>query len=372
VTAPVRERPAREVTSAWLRQRVDAELAGLLARRLAELRFLGADIAPFDQVLGRLISGPGKRLRPAFVFWGFRAAGGPAEGPDAEAAVRVGCAIEILHAAALILDDLMDGSPVRRGEPAAHVRLARQRESAGWRGDPGEFGRSAALLLGLQAFTWADAAINEAGVAPGRLPGVWRIFTGLRTEMIGGQYLDLLNAGRGGSDPAAAQQTTVYKSGKYTVQRPLQLGAAVAGLEAAGPGSAGGFLSGYSLPLGEAFQLRDDVLGVFGDPAVTGKPADEDLRAGKQTLLLVLARQLAGPRGRAALDAVAGNEHATAAQLADARKVLASCGALAAVEQRIARLAQQAQDAVTADGEIPPETRRALLALAGQAAGIAG
>jgi geranylgeranyl diphosphate synthase, type I len=266
----------------------------------------------------------------------------------------------------------MDGSPVRRGEPAAHVRLARQRESAGWRGDPGEFGRSAALLLGLQAFTWADAAINEAGVAPGRLPGVWRIFTGLRTEMIGGQYLDLLNAGRGGSDPAAAQQTTVYKSGKYTVQRPLQLGAAVAGLEAAGPGSAGGFLSGYSLPLGEAFQLRDDVLGVFGDPAVTGKPADEDLRAGKQTLLLVLARQLAGPRGRAALDAVAGNEHATAAQLADARKVLASCGALAAVEQRIARLAQQAQDAVTADGEIPPEARRALLALAGQAAGIAG
>ena len=363
MTAPVRERPAREVTSAWLRERVDAELAGLLARRLAELRFLGADRAPFDEVLGRLISGPGKRLRPAFVYWGFRAAGGQAGSPDADAAIRVGCAVEILHAAALILDDLMDGSPVRRGEPAAHIRLARQHERSGWRGDPGQFGRSAALLLGLQALTWADAAINEAGVAPGRLPGVLQIFAELRTEMIGGQYLDLVHASRGGSDRSAAAQTTVYKSGKYTVQRPLQLGAAVAGLPAAGRGSDGGFLSGYSLPLGEAFQLRDDVLGVFGSPEHTGKPAGDDLREGKRTYLIAAAYETVSEAGRAELERGLGDAGLDEARVGRLREIITDSGALARTETRIAVLTDEALAALHA-ADLEAEARSVLLELA--------
>jgi geranylgeranyl diphosphate synthase, type I len=345
----------------WPRQQVEAELAAMLGRRLDEAGFLGPDLAPFRDVLGRLLLGPGKRLRPAFVYWGFRAAGGESGGPEAAAAVRVGCAVEFLHACALICDDLMDGSAVRRWEPAAHVALAGLAARSGWPGDPGRFGQAAALLLGLQAYGWADAALAEAGLPGERLAAVLRLFTTLRTEVTGGQYLDLVNAHRGGADAATAGRIARYKSAKYTVERPVQLGAAVAGRDDAG------FLTGYSLPLGEAFQLRDDVLGVFGDPRVTGKPAGEDIREGKQTLLLVLGRQLAGPDGRRVLDAAAGNPGATESDIAGVRATLAGCGALAEVERQIARLAARAQAALGAGPALPADAQSALLALAGRA-----
>ncbi|MDX6333369.1 MAG: geranylgeranyl diphosphate synthase, type [Streptosporangiaceae bacterium] len=377
MTVQVGEVPAAPTDVTWPGQLIEAELAAMLGRRMAELDFLGADIAPFDDVLGRLVRGPGKRLRPAFVYWGYRAAGGAPAGPDAGAALRVGCAVEFLHACALICDDLMDDSAVRRWEPAAHVRLAGPDGRHGWPGPRPEFGRAAALVLGLQAFTWADAALSDAGLRPDRLAPVLRLFTTLRTEVIGGQYLDLVYAQRGsvpaGSVPAgeavsvaeqirAAERVIRYKSAKYTVERPLQLGAAVAG--AGGEG----FLSGYGLPLGEAFQLRDDVLGVFGDPESTGKPAGEDIREGKQTLLLVLGRQMAGPAERPVIETVPGNPAATGADIAGVREALAGCGALDAVERRIASLAGQARATLEAAPGVPGDARAALLHLAGLAA----
>jgi geranylgeranyl diphosphate synthase type I len=376
VTVQVGEVPAAATDVTWPAQLIEAELAAMLGRRIAELDFLGADIAPFDDVLGRLIRGPGKRLRPAFVYWGYRAAGGAPAGPDADAALRVGCAVEFLHACALICDDLMDDSPVRRWEPAAHVRLAGPDGRHGWPGPRPEFGRAAALVLGLQAFTWADAALSDAGLRPGRLAAVLRLFTTLRTEVIGGQYLDLVYAQRGsvpagtvppgetapvGEQIRAAERVIRYKSAKYTVERPLQLGAAVAG--AGGEG----FLSGYGLPLGEAFQLRDDVLGVFGDPGSTGKPAGEDIREGKQTLLLVLGRQMASPAERPVIETVPGNPAAAEADIASVREVLAGCGALDAVERRIASLAGQARATLEAAPGVPGDARAALLQLAGLA-----
>jgi geranylgeranyl diphosphate synthase type I len=377
VTVQVGEIPATATDVTWPGQLIEAELVAMLGRRLAELDFLGADIAAFDDVLGGLVRGPGKRLRPAFVYWGYRAAGGAPTGPDADAALRVGCAVEFLHVCALICDDLMDGSAVRRWEPAAHIRLAGPDGRHGWPGPRAEFGRAAALVLGLQAFAWADAALCDAGLRPERLATVLRLFTTLRTEVIGGQYLDLVHAQRGlvrhatrpagAVLPAAEQIGTAeriirYKSAKYTVERPLQLGAAVAG--AAGAES---FLSGYGLPLGEAFQLRDDVLGVFGDPAVTGKPAGEDIREGKQTLLLVLAMEMAGPAEQRVIEMVPGNPAATDADIAGVRAALAGCGALDAVERRIAGLARQARAALEAEAGVPDDARAALLQLAGQA-----
>ncbi len=382
MTVQVGEVPAAAADVTWPGQLIEAELAAMLGRRVAELDFLGADSAPFGEVLGRLVRGPGKRLRPAFVYWGYRAAGGAATGPDADAALRVGCAAEFLHACALICDDLMDGSPIRRWEPAAHVRLAGPDGRHGWPGPRPEFGRAAALLLGLQAFTWADAALCDAGLRPDRLAAVLRLFTTLRTEVTGGQYLDLVCAQRGtapagiapagtapaGAPPTAAEQISAaeriirYKSAKYTVERPLQLGAAVTGTR-----DDEGFLSGYGLPLGEAFQLRDDVLGVFGDPQTTGKPAGEDIREGKQTLLLVLGRQMAGPAERQVLESVPGHPAATGADIAGVRTVLASCGALDAVERRIAALAGQARAALKAEPGIPDGARAALLQMAGLA-----
>ena len=390
MTVQVGEIPAAATDVTWPAQLIEAELAAMLGRRLAELDFLGADIAVFDDVLGGLVRGPGKRLRPAFVYWGYRAAGGAPTGPDADAALRVGCAVEFLHACALICDDLMDGSAVRRWEPAAHIRLAGPDGRHGWPGPRAEFGRAAALVLGLQAFAWADAALCDAGLRPERLATVLRLFTTLRTEVIGGQYLDLVHAQRGlarfATRPAgqvllsaeqigAAERIIHYKSAKYTVERPLQLGAAVAGAAVTGAAGAAvtgapgqeNFLSGYGLPLGEAFQLRDDVLGVFGDPGATGKPAGEDIREGKQTLLLVLARQMAGPAEQRVIEMVLGNPAATDADIADVRAALAGCGALDAVERRIDGLTRQARAALEAETGVPDEARAALLQLAGQA-----
>ena len=387
MTVQVGDVPAATADVTWPGHLIEAELAAMLVRRFAELDFLGADAAPFEEVLGPLVRGPGKRLRPAFVYWGYRAAGGAPGGPDAGAALRVGCAVEFLHTCALICDDLMDGSAVRRWEPAAHIRLAGPDGGHGWPGPRAEFGRAAALLLGLQAFTWADAALCDAGLRPARLAAVLRLFTTLRTEVIGGQYLDLVHAqrgtvpasavpastGRAGSAPArraapvaeqisAAERIIRYKSAKYTVERPLQLGAAVAGA-----GGAESFLSGYALPLGEAFQLRDDVLGVFGDPGTTGKPAGEDIREGKHTLLLVLGRQMAGPAEQRVLESVPGHPAATEADIADVRTALAACGALDGVERRIAGLAGQARAALEATADVPDDARAALLQMAGLA-----
>ena len=374
MTVQVGETSAATTDVTWPTQVIEAELAAMLGRRLAELDFLGADVAAFDDVLGGLLRGPGKRLRPAFVYWGYRAAGGAPTGSDADAALRVGCAVEFLHACALICDDLMDDSAVRRWEPAAHIRLAGPAGRHGWPGPRPGFGRAAALVLGLQAFAWADAALCDAGLRPERLATVLRLFTTLRTEAIGGQYLDLVHAQRGLARPATGEVLPVaeqigtaeriirYKSAKYTVERPLQLGAAVAG--AAGEGS---FLSGYGLPLGEAFQLRDDVLGVFGDPGATGKPAGEDIREGKQTLLLVLGQQMAGPAEQRVIETVPGNPAATEADIASFRSALAGCGALDAVERRIDGLARQARAALEAETGVPGDARAALLQLAGLA-----
>ena len=390
MTVQVGDVPAAAADVTWPGQLIEAELAAMLGRRFAELDFLGADAAPFEEVLGRLVRGPGKRLRPAFVYWGYRAAGGAPDGPDAGAALRVGCAVEFLHTCALICDDLMDGSAVRRWEPAAHIRLAGPDSGHGWPGPRPEFGRAAALVLGLQAFTWADAALCDAGLRPDRLAAVLRLFTTLRTEVIGGQYLDLVHAQRGtvpasaasvvpaGTIPAStcpareaapvadqirtAERIIRYKSAKYTVERPLQLGAAVAAL-----GGAESFLSGYALPLGEAFQLRDDVLGVFGDPGMTGKPAGEDIREGKHTLLLILGREMAGPAERQVIETVPGHPAATEADITDVRKALAGCGALDAVERRIASLTGQARAALEATADVPDDARAALLQMTGLA-----
>src|ERR1039458_6066444 len=220
----------------------------MLGRRFAELDFLGADIAPFDEVLGRLVRGPGKRLRPAFVYWGYRAAGGAATGPGADAALRVGCAVEFLHACALICDDLMDGSAVRRWEPAAHVRLAGPDGGHGWPGPRPEFGRAAALVLGLQAFNWADAALCDAGLRPQRLAAVLRLFTTLRTEVIGGQYLDVVHAQRG-TVPVGTVPVGTFPAGT-----------AAAGIAAAGIPAAGIAAPGAAAPAAELIGAAERII----------------------------------------------------------------------------------------------------------------
>jgi geranylgeranyl diphosphate synthase type I len=360
VTEAAQPVPASPLDAEDLRARVDRALAALLAQELSALGFLGDDAGPVTDALTRFALAGGKRLRPAFVYWGYRGAGGAAGGPEAEATVKAACSVELLHVCALIHDDIMDGSEVRRGRPAMHVGFAGLHRGRGWRGDPTAFGEGAAMLMGDLAFTWADVALAEAGLPDDRLAAALRVFNRLRSELMGGQYLDLVEARRGAPDEAAVRRVLTYKSGKYTIERPLHLGLALA---AGRPALAAGY-SAYGLPLGEAFQLRDDILGVFGSPEVTGKPAGDDLREGKETYLVMQARRLAGRAGRALLEGALGNAKLSEDEVAELRRLIAGCGAVDATEARIGELLAEAKAALAAADGIDEAARGTLAALA--------
>jgi geranylgeranyl diphosphate synthase, type I len=344
-----------------LRDRVDAALAELIDAELAALGFLGRDLPPVIATLRTFVLDGGKRIRPAFVYWGWRGAGGDGRALS-DAVVRASCAVELLQVCALIHDDIMDASDTRRGRPSVHVQFAGLHRDAKWRGESASFGEGAAILMGDLALTWADAGLAGSGLPPDRIVDALRVFNVLRSEMMGGQYLDLVETHRGAADEAAVQQILRYKSGKYTVERPLHLGAAIAGGPRVDATSA--VYSAYGIPLGEAFQLRDDILGVFGSPDVTGKPAGDDLREGKETFLVVRARSLAGPAGRRLLAERLGDPLLDDAGIDALREVIVSSGALAEAESRIARLTVEALGALETD-LVDPEARAALADLAG-------
>jgi geranylgeranyl diphosphate synthase type I len=360
VTEAAQPVPASPLDAEDVRARVDRALGALLDQELSALGFLGPDAGPVTDILTRFAMEGGKRLRPAFVYWGYRGAGGPADGPQADAAIKAACSVELLHVCALVHDDIMDGSEVRRGRPAMHVSFAGLHRRRGWRGDPAGFGEGAALLMGDLAFTWGDVALAEAGLTDDRLAAALRVFNRLRSELMGGQYLDLVEARRGAPDEDAVRRVLSYKSGRYTIERPLHLGHALA---AGAPALAADY-SAYGLPLGEAFQLRDDILGVFGEPEVTGKPAGDDLREGKETYLVLLARQRADRAGRQLLEAALGNAKLSVDEVAEVRRLLQACGALEATEARIGELLAEAKAALAATRGIDERARATLAALA--------
>src|SRR4029453_4027928 len=216
--------PASPLDAEDLRARVDTALAAVLGQELSALGFLGADRGPVTDALTRFALGGGKRRRPAFVYWGYRGAGGAPDGPAAEAAIRASCSVELLHVCALIHDDIMAGSEAPRGRPALPAVFAGLHRGLGWRGDPAAFGEGAAMLMGDLAFTWADVALAEAGLPDDRLAAPPRGLHRLRSELVGGQYLDLVEARRGAPDEDAVRRVLTYKSGKYTIERPLHLG----------------------------------------------------------------------------------------------------------------------------------------------------
>jgi geranylgeranyl diphosphate synthase, type I len=338
-----------------LAARVDRRLADLLDGEVARWRRVDPDLVEPLVALRQLVDAGGKRLRPAFCHWAFVGAGGD---PDDDRLVDAGAAFEMLHAFALVHDDVMDGSDVRRGERTAHLRFGDRHDAAGWRGEGRRFGEGAAILVGDLAHVYADRLLGDAPTA------VWSVWHELRLEINLGQYLDLLGTARADRDPALARRISRYKSGKYTIERPLHVGAALAGrlaeLRAA--------LSAYGDPLGEAFQLRDDLLGAFGDPARTGKPVGQDLREGKPTpLLAVASERVAGgggaDRAAAALLDQVGAPGLSDADVASIQQVLVDTGAVAAIEQRIRDLTSLAVDAVgTAD--LTPVARAELVELA--------
>ena len=296
--------------------RLELELAAFLAERRAQATAIDARLGRLLDELESALDAGGKRLRPLLAAWGYRAGGRELD----DAMVRAAAALELLHTFALIQDDVMDQSATRRGRPASHVSLAAEVAVA-----PERFGRSAAILLGDLALIWADQLLAGSGFPPGRLTRALAIYNELRTEVTLGQYLDVL---AGHSERVTEEQALTvnhYKTASYTVQRPIQLGMALAGA----PEALVEAVTGYAIPAGIAFQLRDDVLDAFGDPEVTGKPSGQDLRERKPTWLWARTLNLCP-------------EAAQTTDVARIRRLMVQSGALGEAEGKIRTLVQEA------------------------------
>jgi geranylgeranyl diphosphate synthase type I len=344
--------------SAGFRERIQAALDAFVDEQAGTLGPLGSDAARLVREAHASVSG-GKRFRAAFCYWGHRAVA--SDVPDEEALVRACASLELLHASALVHDDFMDASDTRRGRPATHRLFEGEHRGSGWRGDPEQYGAAAAILLGDLLLSWSDELLRRCGLPITQVAPALEVFDRCRTEVIAGQFLDVSVQARGRADVDTAMTVLRYKSAKYSIERPLHIGAALAGASAATMAE----LSAFGLPLGEAFQLRDDLLGVFGDPDATGKPAGDDLIEGKRTVLVALALDAAPPADAALLDRALGTP-LTVEEVAELRAVIDGSGAHAQVEAVIGELAGHAVTALDR-ADIHEDARRVLRQLASAA-----
>ncbi|GGR37887.1 polyprenyl synthetase family protein [Agromyces mediolanus] len=352
---------------------VHDRIEDFLADRTSILDAVSGDLAPLGAFSKRFLSG-GKRFRALFCYWGWEAATGgafdPFDGPDSRdrsPVIAAAASLELFHAAALVHDDLIDNSDTRRSAPSAHRLFERLHGESGWVGDGEQFGRSAAILLGDLLLGWSDELLDEGlelleRRADARAARVE--FMRMRTEVTAGQYLDVLEEHAWIAQPDEEQQlraerVIVYKAAKYSVEAPLAIGAAIGG---ATPEQAAA-LRAYGLPLGIAYQLRDDLLGVYGDPELTGKPAGDDLREGKRTMLIAIARERLAPSTRRLLDELLGDPELDDAQVRMLQQTLSDCGAVDEIEALITRQLQAATAAL-AEAPISEHARAELGALA--------
>ncbi len=329
-------------SAAALAGAVTEQLREHLAARRAGAAYIGADYDGLIAVLEDFVLRGGKRLRPAFAYWGYRSVTPDPEQPVDDRMLGLFSALELLHACALVHDDVIDDSATRRGMPTAHVHFTELHRDRGWRGSAEQFGRSAAILLGDLSLVWADDIVAEAGLPADGQRRVQRVWSDIRTEVLGGQFLDIVAESSGAQSISTAMNVNTYKTASYTVSRPLQLGAAAA----ADRPDVQDIFHRLGTDFGVAFQLRDDVLGVFGDPAVTGKPAGDDLRSGKRTVLLAEAVERAersDPAAARLLVSSVGTD-LTETQVLELCSVIESVGALAAVEDHIEMLTHRGLD----------------------------
>ena len=347
--------PSAPASLSWIAQRIDVRIDRLLRAELVRWRGLDADLGEPLEAIRDLVMAGGKRLRPAFCHWAYVGAGGD---PDDPIVVDAGAALELLHTFALIHDDVMDGSTLRRGMHTVHRSFEARHAVGDWRGEGRRFGEGVAILIGDLAFVYADLLLADA---PRAALGV---FTELRLEVNVGQYLDLLGTVRGEVGIEQARRICQYKSGKYTIERPLHLGAALAGrLDELGP-----TLSAYGRPLGEAFQLRDDLLGAFGDTVLTGKPVGEDLREGKPTALYAFAAAAADGAAAKLLADRFGAADLSPAEVGELQAILEGTGARRQVECTIDRRVEEALVALD-DAVLDDEAHARLVELAHFVAG---
>lgn len=340
-----------------VRLNVDAVLAGFLD--VKQKNAPGPELPALITTLRRFLVG-GKRLRPLLCVAGWYAGGGKG---DATGVIRAAAGLELFQAFALVHDDVMDASDLRRGRPSAHRELAATYAVGGGVQARAEaHGVGAAILLGDLALVWSDELLHSADSRADRVMRVLELVDAMRSEVVYGQYLDLLSAGRLSGDIEAALRVVRYKTAKYTVERPLHIGAALADAEPAVLEAC----TAFALPLGEAFQLRDDLLGVYGDSAETGKPVTDDIREGKATVLMALAVRRACEADLKLLRTMMGNPDVTAEDVDRLRVILDATGARRCVEEMIQHRREQALVALER-APFPPGAIRTLRDLAQKA-----
>lgn len=338
LTSDVRTAPPQEADLTGIRDRIDGELRGFLdAKRRSLLDPIDAQLGSAIHLLEELAGAGGKRLRPLLCYCGWMAAGGVG---DDVPVLKAAASLELFHMFALIHDDVMDASDSRRGRPTVHRRLAKgtgPNTSGGGRperlrgDDADRLANNCAILVGDLALVWSDELIHASGLGSTRLRNARPLLDAMRTELMLGQYLDVRAACDLDVGVDMALAIARHKSGRYTIERPLQIGAALAGagkdvLRAC---------SDFALPVGEAFQLRDDLLGVFGDPSVTGKSSLDDLRDGKATTVIALALKQADASQRKTLTGLFGNPELDDSGAAQVRELLVATRAVETVEQMI-------------------------------------
>ena len=355
------------------RDAVSAEITAFLTEQSSVLDSMGPELVPVHLMASQMLCG-GKRMRPAFCVWGYVAAAGIPTDFDLKPLLAAAGSLDVLHVSALVHDDLMDSSDLRRGRPAAHRQFEALHANAGWLGDSAAFGKAGAILLGDLLVMWSAQMLHGAGVDQSALERTLPIVEAMRTEVTCGQYLDMVAQAHplrqrapaiGSLRPTIelalddASRVVEYKAARYTVQRPCQIGAALGG----GNDELYFGLGAYGSPLGRAFQFRDDLLGVFGDPQITGKPAGDDLREGKRTVLVAHAYAHASEAGQKLLLQRLGDPDLDEAGINELQQVITESGAREAVESMINENHERALKALH-DTEITEEGRTGLTALA--------
>jgi geranylgeranyl diphosphate synthase type I len=373
VAAPEIVLDPRAPLSQVFRDAISAEVRAFLAGQAGVLDSMGPELGPVQLMANQLMCG-GKRVRPAFCVWGYIAARGM---PDASARATLliaAASLDVLHGSALVHDDVMDSSDLRRGRPAAHRQFEALHANAGWLGDSASFGKAGAIVLGDLLIMWSAQMLHSAGLDQTALERALPIVEAMRTEVTCGQYLDIVaqahplrqtapatGSARSGIELALddANRVVEYKAARYTVQRPCQIGAALGG----GDDQLYYALGAYGSPLGRAFQFRDDLLGVFGDTQLTGKPSGDDLREGKRTVLVAHAYAHASEAGQKLLLQRLGDPALDADGVEQLQQVIIESGAREAVEVMIDDGHERALKALE-DADITDEGRIGLTALA--------
>jgi len=355
------------------RDAVSAEITAFLTEQSSVLDSMGPELVPVHLMASQMLCG-GKRIRPAFCVWGYVAAAGIPRDAELKPLLAAAGSLDVFHVSALVHDDLMDSSDLRRGRPAAHRQFEALHANAGWLGDSAAFGKAGAILLGDLLVMWSAQMLHGAGMEQSALERTLPIIEAMRTEVTCGQYLDMVAQAHplrqrapaiGSLRPTIelaldeASRVVEYKAARYTVQRPCQIGAALG----SGNDELYFALGAYGSPLGRAFQFRDDLLGVFGDPQVTGKPAGDDLREGKRTVLVAHAYAHASDAGQKLLLQRLGDPGLDEAGINELQQVIVESGAREAVESMINENSERALKALH-ETEITDEGRAGLTALA--------